>query len=172
MVAGLTFGKNTGGQTNVPNVNDLNDPNVTMFPDGIIGNDSEVALRLSGSYELPYAITLAGSLVANGGYPYQSTYQITRAFAAAQGINLTRASQTIALSERGEERYPNVVMVDLRIDRAFRFGSRSIRPYADFYNLSNADTVVRHNVGVGATYLGPAEILAPRIIRVGFSLNF
>jgi hypothetical protein len=172
MVAGLTFGKNEGGQTNVPNVNDLNDPNVTMFENGIVGNDSEVAFRLSGSYQLPYDITVAGSLVANSGYPYQSTYQITRAFAATQGVALTRATQTIALSERGDERYDNVVLVDLRIDRAFRFGSRSIRPYADFYNLTNAATVVRHNVGVGSTYLGPAEILAPRIIRVGFSLNF
>jgi hypothetical protein len=172
MVAGLTFGKNEGGVTNVPNVNDLNDPNVTMFPNGVLGNDSETAFRLSGSYQLPYAITLAGSLVANGGYPYQSTYQITRAFAATQGVALTRATQTIALSPRGDERYPSVVLVDLRVDRAFRFGSRSIRPYADFYNISNADTIVRHNIGVGATYLGPAEIIAPRIIRVGFSLNF
>jgi hypothetical protein len=172
MVAGLTFGKNEGGQSNVPGVNDLNDPNVTMYSKGIIGNDSEVAFRLSGSYELPYAITLAGSLVANGGYPYQSTYQITRAFAATQGVTLTRATQTVSLSPRGDERYPSVVLLDLRIDRAFRFGSRSIRPYADFFNITNADTIVRHNVGVGGSYLGPAEIVAPRIIRVGFALNF
>jgi hypothetical protein len=172
MVAGLTLGKNEGGFTNVPNVNDLNDPNNTMFPEGIIGNDSEVAFRLSGSYQLPYEITLAGSLIANNGYPFQSTYQITRAFAATQGVSLTRATQTIALSPRGDERFDNVTMVDLRVDRTFRFGSRSIRPYADFYNIGNADTVVRINNGVGATYLGPAEILAPRIIRVGFSLNF
>ena len=87
-------------------------------------------------------------------------------------MSLTRATQTIALSPRGDERFDNVTMVDLRVDRTFRFGSRSIRPYADFYNIGNADTVVRINNGVGATYLGPAEILAPRIIRVGFSLNF
>jgi hypothetical protein len=87
-------------------------------------------------------------------------------------VTLTRATQTVSLSPRGDERYPSVVLLDLRIDRAFRFGSRSIRPYADFFNITNADTIVRHNVGVGGSYLGPAEIVAPRIIRVGFALNF
>ncbi len=177
MVAGLTFGKNEGGINATTGggqsgTNDLNDPNFTVYPDGIIGNDSEIAFRLSGSYELPYAITVAGSLVANGGYPFQSTYQITRAFATTQGVALGRATQTIPLASRSDERYPSVVMLDLRFDRTFRFGSRSIRPYADFFNITNADTVVSHVVGVGSTYLSPSEIVSPRIIRVGFSLNF
>jgi len=42
-----------------------------------------------------------------------------------------------------------------------------------FYRLvGNAATVVNLTNGVGATYLAPAEILAPRIIRVGFSVDF
>ena len=44
-------------------------------------------------------------MLANNGYPYVSTYSLTRAVAATQGITLTRASQTIQLSERGDERY-------------------------------------------------------------------
>jgi hypothetical protein len=169
MQAGFTIGKNEGG---VSGGTDLNDPNNTRFPTGIIGNDSETAFRLSGSYELPYRINLAGSMIANNGYPYVSTYNLTRAVAATQGINLTRASQTIQLSERGDERYPNVVMFDLRLGRQFRFGSRSITPQVDFFNIGNADTVVAHALAVGPNYLLPNEILAPRIIRVGFSLNF
>ena len=49
MQAGFTIGKNEGGFGGT----DLNDPNRVRFPRGIIGNDSERALRLSGSYELP-----------------------------------------------------------------------------------------------------------------------
>ena len=63
-------------------------------------------------------------------------------------------------------------MFDVRLSRQFRFGSRSITPQVDFFNIGNADTVVAHAVAVGPSYLQPAEILAPRIIRVGFSLNF
>ena len=173
MQAGLTIGKNEGGVLpGGTGGTDLNDPNNTRFPQGIIGNDSETAFRLSGSYELPYAINLAGSMIANNGYPFVSTYSLTRALAAAQGITLTRASQTIRLSERGDERFGNVTMFDLRLSRAFRFGNRSITPQIDFFNIGNANTAVAHVVAVGPSYLQPSEILAPRIIRVGFSLDF
>jgi hypothetical protein len=169
MQAGFTVGKNTGGTTNG---SDLNDPNVTLYPTGIIGNDSELAFRLSGSYRLPWDVSLAGALVSNNGYPYVSNYSVSRAQAAAAGVSLTRASQTVVLSERGDERYPNVTMADLRLSRTFRFGTRRITPQADFFNLTNADATVSHNTTVGTTYLLPQEILAPRIIRLGFSIDF
>jgi hypothetical protein len=168
MVAGLTIGRNRGGQGS----DDLNDPNEVIYPEGIIGNDSTVAFRMSGSYRLPYEFTLAGSLVSNGGYPYVSTYNVTRAIATAHGVSLTRTSQTIDLSERGDERYSPVTMVDLRLSRAFRFGSRRFVPQLDIFNIGNADTVVSVQNAVGGTYLDPREILSPRIIRVGFSLDF
>src|SRR4029078_3534109 len=100
MVGGLTFGKNTGGVTQGT---DLNDPNVTLYNKGIIGNDSPAAFRLSGSYLLPKAISFAGTLISNTGYPDVSTYSVTRAAALAPAVALTRASQTVPLSERGEE---------------------------------------------------------------------
>jgi hypothetical protein len=169
LVGGLTFGKNSGG---VANGTDLNDPNVTIHPNGIIGNDSKVAFRLSGSYLLPAEINVAGAVVANNGYPYQSTFAITRAAAALQGVALTRATQTITLSDRGDERFPNVKTADVRISRAFRFGTRRITPEINFFNIGNAAPVVNLNAAVGSTYLAPSEILAPRIIRVGFSVDF
>jgi hypothetical protein len=168
MQAGFTIGKNEGGIVG----GEVNDPNNTLYPTGIVGNDSETALRVSGSYELPWRINMAGSLISNNGYPYVSTYNLTRALAAAQGVTLTRASQTIALSERGTERYPSVTMVDLRFSRRFPFGSRSFQPEISIFNIGNADTVVGHTVGVGGNYRVPTEILAPRIMRIGFTLNF
>ncbi len=170
MQAGFTVGQNTGGTTNGA---DLNDPNVTLYQEGIIGNDSETAFRLSGSYRLPGDINLAGSMIANNGYPYQSTFAVNRALAATAGVSLTRASQTVVLSERGDERYPNVMMFDLRLSRSFRFGGgRSFQPQIDFFNVGNTDTVVNHTVAVGPAYLRPGDNISPRIIRVGFSLNF
>ncbi len=172
MQAGFTVGKNEGGTTVTgANGGDLNDPNQTP-PKGIIGNDSETAFRLSGSYVLPWDISVAGSVIANNGYPYQSTFNVTRAAAATVGTTLTRASQTAVLSTRGDERYDNVAMLDIRLSRAFRFGGRSFTPQVDFFNLGNADTTTTHNVAVSGTYLLPSQILAPRTIRVGFSLNF
>ncbi|MBL8137399.1 MAG: TonB-dependent receptor [Acidobacteria bacterium] len=175
MVAGLTIGKNTGG-VNVAGGQsgtvDLNDPNNTQFTDGIIGSDSLVAFRLSGSYTLPWDVNLAGTLISNSGYPYVSTASVTRAQAAAAGVAMTRATQTVLLSNRGDERLDAVTMLDLRLSKNFRFGNRSISPQVDFFNITNADTATGVNGVVGNTYLFPSEILAPRIIRVGLAINF
>jgi hypothetical protein len=167
MVGGLTIGSNEGGLGG-----ELNDPNNHIYERGIVGNDSQVAFRLSGSYLLPGAVTLAGSLVSNSGYPYVSTYSISRAAAAIQGVRLTRASQSVPLSQRGDERLPHVTMADIRISRTFRFGDRRIVPQLDVFNIGNAATVVNLQNAVGGAYLDPREILSPRIIRVGFSLDF
>ncbi len=86
---------------------------------------------------------------------------------------LTRATQVIPLSARGDERLPAVTLVDLSISRPFGFGpGRKIVPRLDIYNLGNASTIVALNPAVGGTYLAPSQIVAPRIMRIGFSVNF
>ncbi|MBI3403646.1 MAG: TonB-dependent receptor [Acidobacteria bacterium] len=181
MVTGLTFGKNTGGINSTGGQSatissttggDLNDPNFVAYSNGIIGNDSKVAFRLSGSYVLPYDISVAGSLVSNNGYPYVSTYSVSRAAAAATGVALTRSTQTVLLSERGAERLPDVTLVDLRFSRSFKFGQRRIAPQFDIYNLTNAYTITGLNNAVGNTYLYPQAFVSPRIMRVGVAVNF
>jgi hypothetical protein len=181
MVAGLTIGKNTGGlNSNASGSSgqslgagtDLNDPNFTTYTNGIVGNDSDLAFRLSGSYRLPYDISLAATLVSNRGYPYVSTYSVTRALATAAGTALTRATQTVLLSARGDERLQAVNLVDLRISRAFRFGNRRIEPQIDIFNLTNANVADAVNIGVGSSYGLPSTIVAPRIARIGFAVTF
>ena len=131
-----------------------------------------IAFDQLGSYELPYKIGIAGTLVSNSGYPYISTYSLSRATAAAAGINLTRATQTVLLSNRGDERLPSVTLIDLRLSRSFTFGNRRIQPQLDIYNLTNQYSAQSTTVGVGTTYLRPTSILSPRIMRVGVALNF
>ena len=182
MTTGMTIGKNTGGlnagalssgQQLTGNNSDLNDPNLTRYTNGIVGNDSLVAFRLSGSYRAPYEINVAGSLVSNTGYPFVSTYSVTRAAAAAAGVALTRANQTIFLSQRGDERLPAVTLADLRISRSFRFANgRRIEPTFDIFNLTNASTITSLNAGVGTTYRIPTAIVSPRIMKVGFVVGF
>ncbi len=166
MMGGLTVGNNKGGAV----TGDLNDPNQSQnFPEGTVGMDSKYALRLSGSYRFPGDVTLAGSLISNGGYPIQSQYAVTR----ATFPTLTRASQTVRLSKRGDERLPNVTMLDLRLARSFSLGGgRSLNPQLDVFNVTNASAFVTRNVNVGSVYLVPTEILAPRIVRFGVALNF
>src|SRR5581483_9039888 len=179
LTAGFTAGKNTGGLNQGGTAGgqsatvDLNDPNNTLFANGIVGNDSTYAFRASGIYNAPYGINVSGSLVSNTGYPYVSTYAVTRALATAAGVALTRSSQTIFLSDRGDERLPAVSLIDMRISRSFRLaGGRRIEPTFDIYNLGNASTVTGLTAGVGSTYRVPNGIVSPRIMKIGLALNF
>src|SRR5262249_5454953 len=177
LTAGFTIGKNTGGLNastgqSLGNGNDLNDPNFTTFANGLVGNDSDLAFRLLGIYELPWDFRLSGSLISNAGYPYVSTYSVTRAAAQAVGVNLTRASQTVFLSQRGDDRLPTMPLLHLRIIRSFRFGTTRIIPRFDIFNLTNAATADAINNGVGGSYLIPTSIVAPRIAKIALQITF
>jgi len=179
MVAGVTFGKNKGGVVNNTLASngqsatlDLNDPNNTLYQQGVVGLDSKYGFRMSGSYLAPGDILVAGSYTSNGGGAYQSNINLSRA-AVASVVNLTRGSQTVFLSERGTERLPNVNELDIRISRPFKIGaSRRITPQVDLFNITNAAPAVTITQAVGGSYLAPTQILAPRIIRVGFAILF
>ncbi len=85
---------------------------------------------------------------------------------------MTRATQTVLLSKRGDERFDDVRMLDLRLSKTFRFGSRRISPQIDVFNINNANTAVGNNATIGSSYLFPSELLAPRIIRLGLAIDF
>ena len=174
MVAGFTYGNNKGGlnastgQSTATSA-ELNDPNNVPFTNGIVGNDSTWALRVSGGYQLPWAINLSAALVANQGYPYVSTFAVTRALVPA----LVRTTQTVILTDRGDERLPNVTQLDLSLSRPFRFsGGRRFEPRFDLFNVTNSNTATSITSSVGSTYLAPTGIISPRIARVGFAVNF
>jgi len=178
MVTGLSIGKNTGGLNNVTTAQgqsattDLNDPNNTLYSKGVVGLDAKFGFRLSGSYQLPGDVLIAGSVISNGGGAYVSTYNASRA-AVAPVVALTRGSQNVFLSARGDERLPKVTTADVRFSRAFRFGQgRRIVPQVDLFNINNGAMPVAITSAVGGSYLAPTQILAPRIIKVGFSVNF
>jgi len=166
MLFGFTAGKNEGGLSQ----GEFNDPNNLINQVGISGNDSTYMFKLSGTYLVPKVdLALSGNFLRNTGYPRQLTYQITRSISPG----LTRSSQTVRVDRRGDQRKPSVMMIDLRLSRAFRLpGGRSIEPQLDIFNLTNNDVILNTIDAIGPRLGYPSEILAPRILRVGFALNF
>jgi hypothetical protein len=166
MLFGYTTGRNEGGVS----FGDFNDPNNLINQQGIVGNDATHQLRLSGTFLVPRAeVAVSGSLVRNTGYPRQFTYQVTRAVFPG----LTRSAQTVRVNTRGDERLPPVTLLDLRLSRPIRLaGNRSFEPQLDIFNVTNTDVIVRIVDAIGPRLGFPTEIMAPRIIRVGFSVNF
>ena len=65
MTGGISIGKTIGWVGN----NDLNNPNSKEFSRGIVGNDTPFSFRLSGLYELPWAIQMSGTFQHQKGFP-------------------------------------------------------------------------------------------------------
>jgi hypothetical protein len=148
---------------------DLNDPNNLYNQQGQVGDQSKYSFKASGSYIGPWALTFSGAFLYNNGYPYQSTYSVTRSVYPG----LTRASQTVYLTERGVERFPNVAMLDLRISRPIKLAASSrLTPQFEVFNIANSSAITAYTVAVGSKYLYPSQILGPRMVRFGFYFEF
>ncbi len=177
MQAGFTIGKNEGGvQPAGAAGTDLNDPNNTRFPTGIIGNDSEhgappvgqlraaVGHQPVGLDDRQQRLPVRVDLLAD---PRRGRDAGHHADPRQPDDSAERARRR-ALRERDDVRPASRQVVPLR--RPGRF-----TPEINFFNITNADTVVNTTVAVGPSYLLPAggdPILSPRIIRVGFALSF
>ncbi len=166
MLFGFTAGKNEGGQSQ----GEFNDPNNLINQQGAAGNDSTYMVRLAGTYLIPKVdVAVSGSFLRNTGYPRQISYQITRSVYP----QLTRSSQTISVTRRGDLRLPDVMLIDLRFSRPFRLtGGLTFEPQLDVFNITNNDVIVNMVNAIGPRLGYPSEIVGPRILRVGFALTF
>jgi hypothetical protein len=163
---GFTAGRNKGGLDQ----GDFNDPNNLVNQQGIVGDDATYQVKVSGAYVVPKVeLNVSGSFIRNTGYPRQYTYPVTRSMYP----DLARSTQTVFVNERGDERLPTVMMIDLRFSRGFSLPAGGvIEPQVDLFNITNSDAIVRMVDTVGPRLGYPIEILAPRIIRVGFMVSF
>jgi hypothetical protein len=115
-------------------------------------------------YQAPWAINLAANYGARQGFPFP---QAILTPARANGAGTANA----LLDPLGEVRLDNGHIFDFRIDRPFTFGTTTIVPAMDVFNLTNANTVAAINRNQAATNANTVSgILAPRVLR--FGVNF
>ncbi len=123
--------------------------------------------KLSGNYVLPlWDINLAGFLNSRQGYPFPAVIR-TPSRANRAG------TADVRLEPLGDVRLPNVTTIDFRLDKRFTFGSVSLRPAMDVFNLTNANTVLaRRRIQNSSTANNISGIIAPRVIRFGLSVQW
>jgi hypothetical protein len=165
VLAGYQYGKALG---RISTGGDLNDPNRDIFADGAVGNDEPHQIKVSGSYVLPGDVTISGFLSSRSGHPRQRQLNVGRALVPT----LTRASQTVALERNDDVRYDWVTQLDLRFGRVFRFGSYRLEPFADAYNIFNANTILADVTTVGTSLGRVSNTLSPRLVRLGAKFDF
>ena len=163
---GASFGKTVGDIYATQNTADLNNPN-NMFRNGRFGNDVPISLRLSGVYELPYRVMVSATAQRNTGFPELTTVSV-----GTNTIVLTQGPQTLTVESRGTTRLPAVNSLDVSVRKPWKFASTSIEPRIDFYNLTNAATILGRITQRGPTYGRVNNIQRGRLIKLGVSVDF
>jgi len=132
---------------------------------------SEWQFKLSGVYQFPWDISFGAFGRYQQGYP-----QVL--FASFRDGSLFDALETsthrIMVEPFGSRRYENIFTLDLQVEKGIDFGQYGrLSLSANFFNVTNTNTVIRRNRGVGTTTFNAIdEIVSPRAIRVGARYSF
>jgi hypothetical protein len=119
--------------------------------------------KVIGRYELPWGIGSSGSWRVQSGQQYGRTINVTF---PGDGARTVRVEPITA------NRYPNISILDLRLDKAFtlpRYGKVTFQ--FDGFNLANSGAITAFRTTT-VNYREVTETLAPRIFRVGFRWDF
>jgi hypothetical protein len=84
----------------------------------------------------------------------------------SQGIEIVRAY------EAGDARFMYTGTLDVRLKKAFRFGSRSIDIFVDAYNLPNMGNEVDERVVTGPGFRDITAIQPPASVHIGARVSF
>jgi hypothetical protein len=157
-------------QTLVPFVSGLVDGGavVNLTP----GGQSEFFINarwsysVSGLYELPWGLSLAGSVYGREGYPIGEVITVNR----PDGLGLT---PVLIEPDMGARRFPSLHLLDLRLQKRLALGRAEATLNLDLFNALNSSVVLRQQTeGTATTFRSPQEILAPRLLRLGLQVRF
>jgi hypothetical protein len=170
MLAGLSFQTHKGFShdgtfTDTTSTSDFNNPNFQLNRnDSAIFTEIPWAFTLSGSYQLPYDVQIAGKYTARDGDPLARTLSVS---------GLSQGTETVWVQPRGDDRTETVnKFLDLRFAKRFTVSRTRLEGTVDIFNLLNANHVLAQTVAIGSTFGRPSRVLAPRIVRFGATVRF
>jgi hypothetical protein len=174
MLVGATFGRANGfakGSGNfVASAADngfdgalFDNPNSLINAEGRLFWDRPVIFKLSGSYQVPYDVILAGFFRAQTGQPFPRTLVVG---------DLNQGTATIFAEPVGSTRLDNVYTLDLRVEKKLNFARSALGLSLDIFNVFNANTTLEADNISGPFYLRPRTILSPRVARLGVRYDF
>ena len=130
--------------------------------------DSTYVFKIDSTYELPWKIGTSVNFQHYTGYPLQPTETFN--VPNGQGVNV---GESVILQPAGSLRLPSVNMLNLRFSKEFAFGDKwRLIPTVDFFNVTNAQTVIGEVTTFGGSYLFPYSTINPFVTRFGLRFNF
>ncbi|MFP4082876.1 MAG: carboxypeptidase regulatory-like domain-containing protein [Candidatus Aminicenantes bacterium] len=161
LMASVTYGKTNQKRP----LEAVDDPNNWEFDNDVPEwNDAPLIIKVVGSVELPFGFTFGGFFNYRTGFPTQRYFR-------HYGLNQGRIY--VDAEKFGEERYPNLAILDLRLSKIFMLGEYGvIELMADVFNTFNANTTLDWDEESWSGFHSIYTVLAPRILRLGIKWNF
>jgi hypothetical protein len=121
----------------------------------------------TGLYEVApshsWGFNVAASVNGREGYPIRYTQRVFR-----QTVQSGRPTYIPVTSDTGRFKYPDVHVLDLRIDKDFTFRDLGLTLGLDVFNAMNSSYVLQRRLVLGQpTSDHVVEVLSPRIFRLG-----
>ncbi len=143
-------------------------------PKGNVFINSNWSYSLSGLYQIapdaPWGFNVSASLNGREGYPLRYSRRVNRApIADTPGVGL----DVPIASEADTFRYPDVHLLDLRVEKEFRLSDFGVTVGADLFNVLNESYVLQRQSILGLTTGDHVlEVVSPRILRLGVRLSW
>ena len=153
----------------------------------VLGVKGTQQIKFSGSYPLPYGVSLSAVLQNLPGLTIQANTQFTNAqVAPSLGRNLSTcpaptgactATVTLPLLEPNADYEGRLTQLDFRVAKDFAGDFGRVRVMLDLYNAFNTSPVLQRNntfsLGGGGSWGLPTQFLNGRLVKIGtqFSWN-
>ena len=148
---------------------DVTDPNSMLYCDQTAYHvPFRTLVRVSGTYELPFAIRVSAVAQSIPGNTYNITYVVTKTALPS----LTQSSVTQLLAPPNTLFYDTVNQLDLNLSKTVRVRGIAFRPEVGLFNLLNASPIAARTTTFGPNLNKVTTILPARLIRVTMTANF
>ena len=156
-------------------------PNYALFnAEGHTTNDRPHEFKLLGSYQIPVVdVSVNGYFRVLSGRTYTPWQQFTNA-----ELNMGTTYRRPNLEPLGSRRYDSGALLDLRLEKVFRFGGDQVGLYADIENVTNSSLITGVLLRVPGTdvttqtgtvtlpFETPGSLTGPRQARIGLRWSF
>jgi hypothetical protein len=144
------------------------DPTNREFIEGeqALINSARWVAKLSGLYQLPWGVSVAGTLNARQGFPF-----IPNLITPDRGNGLGQIR--VMVEPFATHRYDHVTQLDLKAEKRFTIGRFDVLGSVDVFNVMNAAPVLNRVTTQNATTANRiVEVAGPRVVRFGARFTF
>jgi hypothetical protein len=148
----------------------FDDPNDHTNADGRFWYERRHQFKLTGMVKGPWGINLGTYMRFLSGRRYNR-----RVRTQDLGVALGQGNQTVYAEPRGARGYPDLFMVDIKFEKAFKLGPVNIRAFVDIFNIFNGNKATEYYLissHPSLVFEEMEDIQDPRIFRFGAKIEF